>query len=146
MWYPDPAHMNGGDDHAPVALDAIMTRRSVRKYSDRQISDSALEQIVQARIHAPSALGLQPWSCIIVLDQASPDHNSNYCLLIMKKAMECSSGGKTEESRALLVTEGYSIYYHAPTVIMIIGKTRNGFPEIDCALRAENMTLATHAL
>jgi nitroreductase len=39
-----------------------------------------------------------------------------------------------------------SIYYHAPTVIMVIGKTDSQFREIDCSLCAENMMLAAHAL
>jgi len=138
--------MNPEDDPSMAVIDAIMTRRSVRKYSERQIPDSVLEKIVQAGIHAPSALNMQPWGFIIVQDQAFLDRISNYCLPIMRMAMEGSSGGISEEFRALLATDGYSIYYRAPTVIMIIGKTASRFREIDCSLCAENMMLAAHAL
>jgi nitroreductase len=48
--------------------------------------------------------------------------------------------------RALLESPGYSIYYHAPTVIMVIGKIGSRFREIDCSLCAENLMLAAHAL
>jgi nitroreductase len=41
-------------------IDAIMTRRSVRKFGKRQIPDALLEKIIRAGTYAPSALALQP--------------------------------------------------------------------------------------
>jgi len=39
------------------AIEAIMTRRSVRKFADRQIPDAVLEKNLKAGTYAPSALG-----------------------------------------------------------------------------------------
>ena len=38
------------------ALDAIMTRRSVRKFEKRQIPDKDLEKIIRAGTYAPQPL------------------------------------------------------------------------------------------
>ena len=50
------------------ALDAIMTRRSVRKYKKQQIPDAVLAEILRAGTYAPSALALQPWAFVVVQD------------------------------------------------------------------------------
>jgi len=51
------------------AIEAIMTRRSVRKFEKKQIPDAVLEKIIKAGTYAPSALALQPWGFVVVQDQ-----------------------------------------------------------------------------
>jgi len=128
------------------AIDAIMTRRSVRKFEDRQIPDAVLEKIIKAGTYAPSALALQPWGFVVVQDQAFLNRVSDYCKPIMLSLMKDAHDGMSDIFRGLLQSEGYSIYYHAPMVIMVIGKAKSRFREIDCSLCAENMMLAAHAL
>jgi nitroreductase len=42
------------------ALEAIQTRRSVRRYITRQIDDGIVEQLLSAAMSAPSAANEQP--------------------------------------------------------------------------------------
>ncbi len=128
------------------AIEAIMTRRSVRKFADRQISDAMLEKILKAGTYAPSALALQPWAFVIVQNQKFLDKISDYCKPILISLMNDAHDGMSDAFRALLESPGYSIFYHAPTVIMVFGRTGSRFREIDCSLCAENMMLAAHAL
>lgn len=128
------------------AIEAIFTRRSIRKFEKRQIPDAVLETILKAGTYAPSALALQPWAFVVVQDQKFLNRVSNYCKPIMISLMKEAHDGMSDGFRALLESPGYSIYYHAPTVIMLIGKTGSRFREIDCSLCAENMMLAAHAL
>jgi nitroreductase len=127
------------------AVDAIMTRRSVRKFEKRQIPDAVLEKIIRAGTYAPSALALQPWGFVIVQDQAFLNRISDYCKPIMISLMKDAHDGMSDAFRALLESKDSSIYYHAPTVIMVVGKTGSRFREIDCSLCAENMMLTAHA-
>lgn len=128
------------------ALDALMTRRSVRKFQDRQIPDELLDRIITAGMYAPSALDLQPWGFVVVQDQDVLNRISDYCKPIMINGMQHAKGGISEAFLSMLKGEGYSIYYHAPTVIMVCGKIHNRFKEVDCTICAENMMLAAHAL
>jgi nitroreductase len=128
------------------AIDAIMTRRSVRKFRKRQVPDALLEKIITAGTYAPSALALQPWAFLVVQDRQFLQQVSDYCTPIMISLMKDAHDGMSDAFRALLKSKGSSIYYHAPTVIMIIGKTGSRFREIDCSLCAGNMMLAAHAL
>lgn len=128
------------------ALDAIMTRRSVRMFEKRQIPDEELKKILKAGTYAPSALALQPWAFIVIQDQDMLNRVSDYCKPIMISLMKNAHEGMSDGFRALLESPGYSIYYHAPTVIMVVGRTESRFREIDCSLCAGNMMLAAHAL
>jgi nitroreductase len=46
--------------------DAIIGRRSIRKYADRPISDADLQDIIIAGLYAPSAIDLQPWYFVVI--------------------------------------------------------------------------------
>lgn len=50
-------------------MDLIETRKSVRRYSDKQISDEDLKQILNAGRLAPSWMNSQPWQFIAVKSQ-----------------------------------------------------------------------------
>lgn len=49
-------------------LDAIYSRRSIREYTDEDVSLEDLHEIVRAGIWAPSGLNNQPWRFVIVRD------------------------------------------------------------------------------
>ena len=47
-------------------LDALLTRRSIRKYTDKEIDDRTIEKLLKVGFSAPSAGNQQPWHFIIV--------------------------------------------------------------------------------
>ena len=53
-----------------TVFDAILTRRSIRHYSKKEILSEDIEKILQAAIYAPSGKNGQPWRFRIVRDQA----------------------------------------------------------------------------
>jgi nitroreductase len=50
--------------------DAITSRRNVREFADRPLSDEDLERILEAGRRAPSSRNWQPWDFIVVTDRA----------------------------------------------------------------------------
>ncbi len=52
------------------ALEAIFTRRSVRKYTDEPVSEEDLRTLLEAAMSAPSASNRQPWHFIVVRERA----------------------------------------------------------------------------
>jgi len=54
-------------------LEVIKTRRSVRKYKPKAISDEDLEKILTAAQLAPSAGNKQPWRFIVVRDKETKE-------------------------------------------------------------------------
>ena len=53
---------------SPV-LNAIYRRRSIREFTDKEVTREKLHEIVKAAIWAPSGLNNQPWRFVIIKDQ-----------------------------------------------------------------------------
>ncbi len=47
-------------------IDAIKTRRSIRKFTSKKINDETLTKILEAGMYAPSARNTQSWHFIVV--------------------------------------------------------------------------------
>lgn len=49
--------------------EAIKTRRSIRSYEQKSISDTHLHLILEAGMYAPSAYNQQPWHFVVIKDK-----------------------------------------------------------------------------
>lgn len=47
-------------------LDTIFSRRSIRKYQDREVPDEMINDLLEAAMAAPSAVAKDPWHFIVV--------------------------------------------------------------------------------
>ena len=47
-------------------LDCLLTRRSIRKYSDKPIPDTLIEELIRYAMYAPSARNTQPWHFVVI--------------------------------------------------------------------------------
>ncbi len=53
-----------------LKIDNIFARRSIRSFTDQQVSDEQIKTLLEAAMAAPSANNKQPWHFIVVRDQA----------------------------------------------------------------------------
>ena len=58
-------------------MNAIRTRRSVRKYEDKPVSAEMVREILEAAMMAPSAGNAQPWHFMVIDDRAILDSMAN---------------------------------------------------------------------
>ena len=49
-------------------LEAIYTRRSIRAFTDQDVDDELIKEIIRAASYAPSGLNNQPWRFIVIRD------------------------------------------------------------------------------
>lgn len=49
--------------------EALLNRRSIRKYKDQKISKEDIDEILKAAMYAPSAMNLQPWHFVVIDDR-----------------------------------------------------------------------------
>ena len=49
-------------------LDLIKSRRSIRKFTSKEVSDELVNQIIEAGTFAPSGMNNQPWKFVVVKD------------------------------------------------------------------------------
>lgn len=65
--------------------EAIETRRSIRSYVDKAVSDELIDKLIRAAMLAPSAGNQQPWHFIVVRDRNKLDQVDSfhpYCRMI----------------------------------------------------------------
>jgi nitroreductase len=51
------------------AMEAILTRRSIREYTKRRVSAKVLKELLEAAMCAPSAGNQQPWCFVVISDR-----------------------------------------------------------------------------
>ena len=51
------------------AITALLSRRSIRKFTDEQVKDKDVKDILDAAMSAPSAGNQQPWEFIVITDR-----------------------------------------------------------------------------
>jgi nitroreductase len=120
-------------------LSVIRNRRSVRNFKQEQIKDFELEEILEAGKYAPSAANQQSWHFTVVQNQVLLDRISQAVKMIYKELDE-------PFLRQLGNDDKYHLYFHAPSVIVISGNQSAMFPDLDCALAAENIMIAAESL
>jgi nitroreductase len=49
--------------------EALLNRRSIRKYKDQKISKENIDKILKAAMYAPSAMNLQAWHFVVIDDR-----------------------------------------------------------------------------
>jgi len=108
------------------AMKNLLERRSVRAYTNEAPSHDQLEQIMQAAVYAPSAMGQQSWHFLVI---ESPT------------AMQ-----KVEALLAKALGRPDYHFYGAPAIILAAGPRDNRNAMADCAVALENIFLAAHSL
>ena len=112
-------------DRSQAVLDNILSRKSVRSYTDEPVSPAQVETMLKAAMAAPSGKNIQPWRFVVVHDQAVKDK---------------------------LAVGFNKMIAKAPVVIVVCGKTStktgavNNNWTADCAAATENLLLAAESL
>jgi nitroreductase len=51
------------------AIQAVMTRRSIRSYKQEDVPEDMVQKLLQAAMNAPSAGNQQPWHLIVIRER-----------------------------------------------------------------------------
>ena len=109
-----------------AVIENIMTRTSIRQFTDQPVSKDTLDLIVKAGMAAPSAVNAQPWAFIVVTDREMLD--------------------------SLNAVHPYSNLKTATAAIVVCGNMEKALEGAgreywvqDCSAASENILLAAHA-
>jgi nitroreductase len=61
------------EDHAGIVIRNILTRTSIRDFTDRPVEKDVLDLLLQAAMAAPSARNRQPWAFVVVTERTLLD-------------------------------------------------------------------------
>lgn len=107
---------------SPV-IENILTRVSVRQYSDKKVEQEKIDVILKAAMAAPSGTNKQPWEILIINDKQK-----------LKKISEVAPNAKYAENSQLAIIVCGDINVSEKLWMQ------------DCCAVTENILLAVHAL
>ncbi len=109
-------------------VQTILTRRSIRKFTDQQIPEEILEVLIKAGYHAPSGHNMQTWKFTVVQTPETIAH--------IRDVME-----KTARENGV-----YFYGFENPVCLILVSndkRNQDGCQDASCA--AENIMLAAHS-
>ncbi len=106
-------------------INNILTRRSVRDFSEKQVSKDDLELLIKCGLYAPSGMGKQTWKFTGITNKSVITELAD---LIAK----------------LLQRNGYN-FYKAPALILVSNEDTKWCKE-DNACALQNIMLAAHSM
>lgn len=123
-------------------FEAILARRSVRDYVSQSLSRTTIETLLEAAVHAPTAMHQEPWAFVVVQNRRLLKQISDVVL----------AGGLDDSHRPGTYGFNYpvgsvakldpDVFHGAGTLIVICAKSAAPFATADCWLAAENLMLA----
>ena len=106
-------------------MQAILSRRSIRQFTDQEVPKEVLEDLAQAALHAPSGMGKKTWKFTVISNREK-----------IRQLAEIM--GKT------LGRDGYNMY--DPTALIIPSNLKDSpFGKEDNACALENIFLAAYS-
>lgn len=124
-------------------MDALYHRRAVRSYAPRPLDESIVRPLIDAAVQAPSAMNLQPWAFVVVLDPEILRALSDRAKAHLIRATTSSSPLAAYLDD--LHSPAFNIFYDAPALVVICATSSEPGAAEDCALAAQNLMLAAHA-
>ncbi len=125
-------------------LEVIKSRRSIRKYLDKPISKEIIDKLIEAAKWAPSGMNEQPWGFIVVQDTAIIKELSERAIPYINRLIE--GDPKLIRYKKRMAVKDFNIFYYAPCVVMVIGRTDAFSYQNDCAMAAQNLMLAASSM
>lgn len=134
-----------GENISNAVLDNIYQRRSVRNFSDKEVSDEIIKEIIRAGTYAPTAVNKQPWRFVVIKNKQLIEEYDNRAKKAFLAAYKDTENPDMVRFVQFLSKPKTRIFYGAPVLILVFASP-NVINEHDCALAAENMMLAAQSL
>ncbi len=108
-----------------TVLETILTRRSIRKYIQKEVPAELIDKLLQAAMYAPTARNTQSWHFVVVTDRTMLD--------------------------TLAVVHPYAkMLKYAPLAVLVCGdksiEDSEAYLNQNCSAATQSMMLAAHAL
>ena len=118
---------------------AMLGRRSIRAFQDRQVRSGDLEIILQCGAYAPSAMNAQNWHFTAIRDAAMIDTVNGWIVSEIRESGNPGLEGLLERSNG-------RIFRNAPCIVIVSTEKQDRFGVINASAATQNLLLAAHSL
>jgi len=127
-------------------LKAIYARHSVRSYAPTPLASADVQTLLDAAVHAPTAMHEEPWAFVVVQNQALLQRLSDLAKPLFVEEVRHRNAHGASHSFDHFTRADFNIFHGANTLIIICAKPLGPFVVADCWLAAENLMLAANAI
>lgn len=125
--------------------EAIYKRHAIRSYKNLSISQDIIDILLDAAVHAPTAMHQEAWAFAIIQDKKLLKEISDDAKKLLNEQRKNPEHPFHHESLDYFLKPEFNIFYNADALIVIYGKSDKAFIEADCWLAAQNLMLAAYA-
>lgn len=120
-------------------FEALQTRRAIREFTDAEVDEGVIDDLIGLATLAPSAMNLQPWAFAVVRGKA--------------RLMELASQAKSHAQAHVpagsplashLADPRFEIFHGAPALVVVCATDASEQSAEDCCLAAATFMLAAH--
>jgi nitroreductase len=104
-------------------FDAIRDRKSIRRFKQAPVPEEAIRKILDAGRLAPSANNTQPWSFLVVKDQATLSNMADAVREMIDRMIPFAENEKQAQRLAAYKNNYYTFFENAPVVIAVFLET-----------------------
>jgi nitroreductase len=119
-------------------LQVVQRRRAVREYRDVPVDAGVIERLLGVAVLAPSAMNLQPWAFAVITGAVQIDEYARRA----KDYLLAEAKSSNPRAHEMLSNSGFSIFYHAPALVLVLSRSDEGQSKEDCCLAAQVFMLA----
>ncbi|MDD3037737.1 nitroreductase family protein [Bacteroides sp.] len=120
-------------------IENIKARRSVRTFTDQQVSEEDLLAILEAATYAPNGMHYESWHFTAI-------RNCDKLIELNNRIKGAFAKSDDLHLQERAHNPNYCCYYHAPTLVIVSNEPTQWWAGMDCACAIENMFLASTSL
>lgn len=124
---------------AMSVMDAIHDRRAVRGYTPQKVDQASIRMLLDAAVHAPTAMHEEPWAFAVIQDKNLMTRLSDHIKELLAGGTDSIHPLRGSHPPERFTDPEFNIFYNAGTLIVICGKPMGPFVIADCWLAAENL-------
>lgn len=125
-------------------MDAIYRRHATREFTGQAADKAAVRKLLDAAVHAPTAVHEEPWAFVVIQDKDTLRRLSDSAKQLLSHIEHDLHLPGMRPNGHFMAPE--NVFYDATTLIVIYGKPMGPFVVADCWLAAENLMLAACAM
>jgi nitroreductase len=127
-------------------FEAVLARRSVRRYKAREVGKDIIRVLLEAAVHAPTAIHQEPWGFVVIQDKKLLQDLSDRAKPLFMDEIHQHNVQNIGHMLDIFNKPDFNIFYNAGTLILICGRADAPYYIADSWLAAENLMLAACAM
>jgi nitroreductase len=125
--------------------DLLIKRRSVRDFEDQSVPVELVKTLINDSIKAPNSGNNQAWKFVIVNNREMIKRMSDAGKAAILLDIENDPNSPMKRYEEHLRNKRFNVFYNAPCLVCIVGRTADPNIAMDCALAGSYLMLSTTA-